>query len=171
MHVIKCYFGGKHFKLENLSISFQRLSSITELSEAQQELIRAAQSASDTAYAPYSKFKVGAALRLDDGTVVEGSNQENKAFPSGLCAERVALFYAGSQFKGRTIESIAVVGSGDLIAENQFVSPCGSCRQVLLESAERQTDPIELLMLNRLGEVMAISDVKDLLPFAFGLQQ
>ncbi|MBP5258080.1 MAG: cytidine deaminase [Prevotella sp.] len=139
---------------------------INELSDSDRELIEAAKKATDNSYSPYSHFRVGAALRLSDGRIVIGANQENAAFPSGLCAERSAIFAAQSNWPEQSIESIAIAARN----ENGFVavpvSPCGSCRQVMLEMEERYKHPIRVLLYGTQG-VHVINSVKDLLPLCF----
>lgn len=139
-----------------------------ELSPQDVMLIKDAFKAMDKAYAPYSRFKVGASVLLETGEVICGSNQENIAFPSGLCAERVALNFVGANYPGITINTLAVVAQGELMPEEQWLSPCGGCRQVMLESENRQTTPIRVILVNQDQRTMIIETVKDLLPFGFG---
>ncbi len=130
-------------------------------------LVNLAIEAAQQAYAPYSHFRVGAAVLLDDGSVVKGSNQENAAYPSGLCAERVALFYANSSFPNKTILSIAVVvinPEGKVLSEN--ISPCGACRQVMAETQIRFKTPIKVLLASS-KSVLVFDSVEDLLPLSF----
>jgi cytidine deaminase len=138
-----------------------------QLNAADQQLVTAAKAARSRAYAPYSRFQVGASVRLENGQIVEGNNQENIAYPSGLCAERVALFYAGANYPNLAIESICIVVQGDLIAAENYVSPCGSCRQVMLESEARQTSSIRVLLVQNDGRIFILNACKDLLPFGF----
>jgi cytidine deaminase len=121
------------------------------------------------AYAPYSEFKVGASLLLEDGEVVLGSNQENIAYPSGLCAERVALFYAGSNYPESNIQTLCVVANGDLISNEKDLSPCGSCRQVMVETELRQKADFRVILVNQNDTVSIFDSAKDLLPLTFGL--
>jgi cytidine deaminase len=140
---------------------------LDEVNEEDQTLLRAAFSAAEQAYAPHSGFHVGAAARLANGEVVIGSNQENVAFPSGLCAERVAAFAAGAQFPGVTIEAMAIVTTNGEKVESGF-SPCGGCRQVLVESEHRQQSPLRLLLQGgREAKVVEVDDCNVLLPMAF----
>ncbi len=127
-------------------------------------LCAAAGEALNAAYAPYSQFHVGAALLLEDGTIVPGSNQENAAYPSGLCAERVALFSAGSLYPGKRIVALAVTTSYSL---DTPIAPCGACRQVMAEYALKQDAPIEIFMLQKDGIIFRMQNVKDLLPLYF----
>ena len=137
-----------------------------ELSEADRSLVQSASEACQYAYAPYSNFKVGAAILTDDNIVVIGSNQENSAYPIGQCAERVALYSLAHQYGRKVIDTIAVAVDN----EQQLTpaSPCGSCRQLLAEYRSYQTQPIRLLLsLANGGPVYEIRDVNDLLPLAF----
>lgn len=152
-------------------IEYEVLDHWSELEKEEQELVREAILASKRAYAPYSKFQVGAALRLDDGSRVSGNNQENIAYPSGLCAERVALFYAGANYPGRTIRTLAVFAEGDLIEPDECISPCGACRQVMAESENRQDEPIRLLLAAQSGRTFVFDKVSDLLVFPFGMKE
>lgn len=129
-------------------------------------LMQRAMTARANAYAPYSGFNVGAALLMADGTMIEGTNQENGAYPSGLCAERVALFYANSQYKNMSVKAIAIAGGPghDLTAEP--LTPCGACRQVMLESQNRQQTPMEVWMVGK-NKVIKLSSVDSLMTFAF----
>lgn len=152
---------------QEFTLQYTIVSAETELDGADQQLVTAAKAARSRAYAPYSRFQVGAALRLENGQIVEGNNQENIAYPSGLCAERVALFYAGANYPGVAIETICIVVQGDLIAPENAVSPCGSCRQVMLESEARQSKPIRVLLVQNDGQIFILNACKDLLPFGF----
>tara|TARA_B100000768_G_scaffold179505_1_gene197346 strand:- start:3435 stop:3908 length:474 start_codon:yes stop_codon:yes gene_type:complete len=138
-----------------------------ELSEEDQELLERAHEAALNAYAPYSDFRVGAAVRLESGEIVIGSNQENMAYPSGMCAERTAFFAAGSQYPKQRIESAAVVTDREM--EVHDFSPCGGCRQVMLESEIRNSAPIRFLMQPGTGEVIVSSNVSQFLPLTFQL--
>ena len=131
-------------------------------------LFEKAVSGMDNAYAPYSNFKVGASVKLENGEIVVGNNQENIAYPSGLCAERVALFYVGANYLNDTIETICIVAKGDLIPVDSVLAPCGSCRQVMIESEKRQSKPIRVILVNQNKTVVVIETVKHFLPFIFG---
>ena len=131
------------------------------------ELMQRAVEAADGAYAPYSHFHVGAALRLGDGTVVCGNNQENAAYPSGLCAERTAVFAASAQRPGmRNYEALAIVGRNER-GELCEASPCGACRQVLMEYEQRQGYPMRVLCYLSGDRVRVFPSVASLLPFSF----
>ena len=136
-----------------------------ELSEEFQNLLSKAKAQCENAYAPYSNFRVGAAILLENGEIVGGSNQENAAYPSGLCAERTAMFYANSQFPNTAIKALAIAAwtNGKFLAEP--VAPCGACRQVLLETANRFHDfPV---LLYGTDAVYIAENSKDLLPLNF----
>lgn len=152
------------------SISYDFYESKHELSNEEQLLIEKAYAIAEDAYAPYSEFHVGAVIEFEDGTFVMGSNQENIAYPSGLCAERVALFYAGANFPGKIIKRLVVVAKGDLIEPDMCVSPCGSCRQVIAESENRQAETIELILVSQNGKVWRFNSASDLLVFPFGIR-
>lgn len=138
---------------------------LEELSPLDAELINRAIFAADKAYAPYSNFHVGASLLLTNGKIITGNNQENAAYPSGLCAERIALFHAGSQYPDVPVRAIAIAAKvhGEIV---DTVSPCGACRQVMLESELRGKNPIRVLMCGK-EAVHIISSAKELLPLAF----
>ena len=138
-----------------------------DLNPSEQELLGAAHGACKNAYAPYSDFRVGSAVLLKSGRTVVGSNQENMAYPSGLCAERVAFFSAGAQFPGDAIVAAAVVT--DISMPLEHFSPCGGCRHVMVESEFRQNQPIRFLMQAGEGSVLISPDVVRLLPLALQL--
>lgn len=138
-----------------------------ELTAPDRELVRTALDAAGNAYAPYSGFTVGAALRLTNGIVISGNNQENAAYPSGLCAERVAMFYAASQYPGVAIEALAIVARADGVDLSEPVTPCGSCRQVMAEYEQLQETPMRVIMATEAGKVILIEGTGNLLPLAF----
>ena len=139
---------------------------LNEVSDEEQPLVRAALKATEHSYAPYSKFHVGAAVLLADGTIVTGSNQENVAYPSGLCAERVALFHAGHQYPDIPVVALAIAAAtGGKQVES--ISPCGACRQVLLETEQRYGRPVKVLLCGT-KEVMVAESAASLLPLCFG---
>jgi len=141
--------------------------SVEELPSSIQDLMNKAHQAREKAYAPYSFFKVGAAIALGNGEVVIGNNQENAAFPSGLCAERVAAFYAGAQFPGEPFVAIALTAGS--IKHNTLtpIPPCGACRQSLAEYEVNQKSPIPIYFMGAFGKVVKAYSVKDLLPLVF----
>ena len=141
--------------------------SFEELPQDIQNLMEKAVEIRKKAYAPYSKFRVGAALLLDSGQVVSGSNQENAAYPSGLCAERVAIFYAGANFPEAKILKIAITATSDLNSNTTPIPPCGSCRQAIAEYEFKQDFPIEMYFMGETGEIYKSNSLKNLLPFTF----
>lgn len=152
-------------KTINLNIAIRHCQ-LDELTDADRELIDRAMKATDNAYAEYSHFYVGAALRLANGRIVIGANQENAAFPSGLCAERTAVFSAQANFPDQSIESLALVARNDNGLVDSPVTPCGACRQVLLGVEERYGRSMRVLMYCKSG-VYSVGSVKDLLPLSF----
>ncbi|MBP5387930.1 MAG: cytidine deaminase [Prevotella sp.] len=142
------------------------LAKLDELAADDQELVQMAMKATDNSYAKYSHFRVGAALLLADGSVVIGANQENAVFPLGLCAERTAIFAAQAQRPDQPILKIAIAAQNANGFMANPVSPCGSCRQVILEMEERYEQPIRILLYGTTG-VYVINSVRDLLPLCF----
>jgi cytidine deaminase len=130
-------------------------------------LLKAAKAILKNAYAPYSQFLVGAALQLANGKIVVGNNQENAAYPSGLCAERVAIFQAGALYPTSAVTSIAISCQSKLKPVLQPVTPCGACRQAMAEYEVRSKKPIRVIMSGEKGEVYVAKSVHDLLPFLF----
>jgi cytidine deaminase len=155
--------------MRNLDIRshFEEYQDINELSEDDQELYRSAVAARDKAYAPYSKFSVGAALRLENGLIVSGNNQENAAYPSGMCAERVAVWSALSQYPEVKIKKLFITARSEKKEVKRPVSPCGSCRQTLAEYEIRQKQPMEVYFTGETGIILKAASVRDLLPFMF----
>lgn len=137
------------------------------LTKEERELIQVSARMTGSAYAPYSGFFVGAAVLLENGEIVRGSNQENAAYPSGLCAERVALFAASAMFPGVSMKMIAISAKASGKQPASPVAPCGACRQVILEYEELQQKPIRILLSNESGKIIIIEKSKDLLPLAF----
>lgn len=153
---------------KEFTFSYDHFPSIQDLNSDQRKAIKAAEKAAKKAYAPYSNFKVGASLLLNDDTLVLGSNQENKAYPSGLCAERVALFSYGAQQNGQGIKILAVVGEGEMLNVDDYFSPCGGCRQAMTEYAAIQDHPFEIIIKNGDGSICVFEGIHHLLPFVFG---
>ncbi|MCC6600077.1 MAG: cytidine deaminase [Crocinitomicaceae bacterium] len=155
--------------MEKLSIQLEAVTydSAEELLQGDQELLAKAKDAVKTAYAPYSKFQVGAALRLENGEIISGSNQENVAYPNGLCAERVAFFYAGSKYPGMAIETVAITAEAQNFSMDRPVAPCGSCRQAMLEYEVNQDSLIRVILQGQSGKIMIVTGIKTLLPFHF----
>ena len=143
------------------------LCTYEEISEQDRQLIDAAKSATECSYAPYSQFHVGAAALLSDGTIVTGSNQENAAYPSGLCAERTTLFYANAAHPDQAIEALAVAAYTDGKFTNIPVPPCGACRQVMLEVENRHQCPIRTLLYGTEGIYLIEGGAHELLPLTF----
>jgi cytidine deaminase len=143
------------------------LAHLNELSAQEQQLVANAKAAFKTAYAPYSGFLVGASVLLENGEVINGSNQENVAYPSGLCAERVALFYAGAKFPDVKINTVAISVLSKNFEVKDVISPCGACRQVMAEYEDKQHRPIKVILHSPTDEVLIANRVEDLLPFMF----
>ncbi len=141
--------------------------SLNELTSDVQDLMHQAIEIRKKAYAPYSKFRVGCALLLDNGKVILGSNQENAAYPSGLCAERVAIFYSGSNYPNAKILKMAISATSDLTSNTTPIPPCGSCRQSIAEYEMNQDRPIEMYFMGEFGEIYKSNSLKNLLPFTF----
>ncbi len=138
---------------------------ISELEGEYKRLYDMAYEASEKAYAPYSKFYVGAALLLGNGEILSANNQENVAYPSGLCAERTALFYAGANYPGEVVKVLAIAAEHKGIHED-FITPCGACRQVMLETETRQGQPMRVLLCGA-KEAFLFSSAESLLPLCF----
>ena len=144
-----------------------KVCDMDELSAEERHLVELAIEGTTRSYAPYSKFCVGAAVRLDNGVEIIGCNQENAAYPSGLCAERTALFAAGAQYPGEAVEKIAIAArepGGELT--NEPVSPCGTCRQVMIETATRFDTPIRILLYGK-NRIYVMDGIKNLMPLSF----
>lgn len=151
----------------DLSSSATTFNSMSELSVEDKSLMQNAIKAREKAYAPYSKFKVGAALLLDNNKIVLGNNQENAAYPSGMCAERVAIWKAGSEFPNMKVKKIAITASSENTTVNKPVGPCGACRQTLSEYEINQKEPIEIIFMGEVGEIVKVESLGTLLPFSF----
>jgi len=150
-----------------IKINFKSYSTISDLSIAGQQLCAEAVKAKESSHSPYSKFRVGAALRLQSGKIVYGSNQENAAYPSGLCAERVALFTWGANYSDDPIVAMAVTASTDEFELLHPVASCGACLQVLAEYEKKQNGPIEIILFCNDGPVWVMNGVESFLPFLF----
>jgi cytidine deaminase len=147
--------------------SYEVYNSAEELEPADAGLLNKAKEVTAQAYAPYSRFRVGAAARLDNGQVVTGTNQENASFPAGICAERVLMSAAASLFPGAAIETLAVSYFNEHGPSDNPISPCGICRQSLQESEQRTAKPIRLILGGQKGTVYIIPQASSLLPLAF----
>lgn len=154
-------------KERSFEFKFRMYASKLELSSEDQKIYNAAIEARENAYAPYSLFKVGAALLLENGEVFQGNNQENMAYPSGLCAERVAVFAASANRPGINFKTLAIVAGTDSDNKEVDISPCGSCRQVIAEYERLFENPIRILMGSETGPIREISSITSLLPFMF----
>lgn len=152
---------------KTVQTTYTELDSINELNENDRSLIEKAKLASDLAYAPYSDFYVGSAIELENGTIVTGNNQENVAYPSGLCAERVAIFAAGAHYPNVPIKTIAVTAKSKSFEVHGPVSPCGACRQVLAEYEVRYGKNIRVIMTGETGKVRIVDSISALLPLMF----
>ena len=149
----------------NIQIAI-RIYEYEELSAADRELIDAACQATHRSYAPYSHFSVGAAARLSDNTIVTGTNQENAAYPSGLCAERTTLFYANSQYPDQPVVTLAIAARTEKDFIDRPIPPCGACRQVMLETEKRFKHPMRVLLFGKTG-IYELGSVGALLPLSF----
>lgn len=150
-----------------IKIAFEEHDSIKQLDKPDYELCLEAAKALKNSHSPYSKFRVGAALRLQSGRIIYGSNQENVAYPSGLCAERVALFYWGANHPDDPVESMAVTAQTDEFMLTKPVTSCGSCLQVLAEVEKKQNKPIKIILYAEQGAVWVIKGIENQLPFLF----
>jgi cytidine deaminase len=150
-----------------ITTQFKVFESIQELPNDIQDLMTQAVEVRKNAYAPYSKFRVGVAIFLDNGKIVIGSNQENAAYPSGLCAERVAIFYAGAVYPEAKILKMAITAASDTNQTTAPIPPCGSCRQSIAEYEIKQETPIEIYFMGEIGAIYKSESLKNLLPFMF----
>ncbi|MDO4497076.1 MAG: cytidine deaminase [Bacteroidales bacterium] len=153
--------------MKNIEISAKiQIFHESELNESQKNVVEAAKKATFTSYAPYSNFHVGAAVLLENGVIVTGSNQENAAYPSGICAERTTLFYANSQYPDQPVRKLAIAAQCNGNFTDEVISPCGACRQVILESEYRAKAPIEILLVAG-SEIWVFNGIEGLLPLGF----
>lgn len=154
-------------KKQEISFQLEVYDSIAGLSSSDRQLMLKATSARKNAYAPYSNFQVGAAVLLENGEVVIGSNQENASYPSGLCAERVAIFQAGAIYPNIVIKAVAISATSLKYQVDTPAAPCGNCRQSMSEYEIKQKQPIQLLMMGEIGKVLKCNAIGDILPLAF----
>lgn len=154
----------KEVKIETI---LEVYSDISELPKPIQNLMDAAKEARNNAYAPYSKFNVGAAILLDNGEIVIGSNQENACFPSGLCAERTAIYYAGAKYPDAKILRMAITASSQNKLTHRPIPPCGACRQSIAEYEIKQEQHIEIYFMGAKGKVVKSNSLANLLPLLF----
>ncbi len=154
--------------MENITISIKIVKKLdSELTAEEALLVNSAKEATYKSYAPYSHFSVGASLLFDDGTMMQGSNQENSSYPCGICAERSALFAAGAQCPEKKVVAICIAArdtSGEFTSRP--VAPCGACRQVMSETEDRQKSPMKVYLYGKEGTYI-VRNVKDLLPVSF----
>ena len=154
----------KEVKFEFL---YEIYDDIAELAATDAELLSKARSVTEKAYAPYSHFHVGAVARMANGEFIAGTNQENASYPVGICAERVLLGNAATLHDGISIDSLAISYSSHNVESNHPISPCGMCRQALLEYESRLKQPIRLILAGQKGKIQVIHSISSLLPFAF----
>ncbi|KFC22001.1 cytidine deaminase [Epilithonimonas lactis] len=152
---------------KEIKINFQTYPSYNDLPELEKTLFDKAKSVRENAYAPYSNFFVGCALLLENGEIITGSNQENAAYPSGLCAERTAIFWTSANYPDVKIKKIFVVGGPKDVLSSTPIPPCGGCRQSILEYEAKQKDEIEIYFASPDGEIIKTKSIRDLLPFSF----
>ncbi|HVZ25665.1 MAG TPA: cytidine deaminase [Sediminibacterium sp.] len=147
--------------------AYERYHSISELPVADADLLRIARETTQDAYAPYSRFRVGAAARMKNGEIIRGTNQENASYPAGICAERVLLSAAAALYPGVAVLDIAISYQSDTVASNRPVTPCGICRQSLVEMENRFAQSIRLILGGQTGAVWVIPESRHLLPMGF----
>ncbi len=153
---------------QKIAFEFSVFDSLEELSSEDRSLLQTAIAARKNAYAPYSNFQVGAAVLMENGKVVIGNNQENACYPSGLCAERVAIFQAGAIYPGMAVKAIAITATSKDYVVKEAAAPCGNCRQVISEYEQKQESPIPILLMGEVGKIIKCDAVADILPLAFG---
>lgn len=154
----------------NINISYQVYESVHTLDVQDATLLRAAKDCLGDSYSPYSKFKVGAAIRLENGTIVPGTNQENASFPVGLCAERVALSAVDALYRDQSILAIAITATTNNSAIDKPISPCGNCRQAISEAQQKSGNAIRIILQGETGEIHIFDSIDVLLPFSFDSQ-
>ncbi|WP_243471016.1 cytidine deaminase [Winogradskyella sp. MH6] len=154
----------KEVKIES---TFKVYEDLSELPDDIQQLMQSAIETRENAYAPYSKFKVGAAILLDNNEVIVGSNQENASYPSGLCAERTAIYYAGAKYPKAKILKMAITASSQNQVTDSPIPPCGACRQSISEYEIKQEQPIEIYFMGVKGKVVKSNSLANLLPLGF----
>jgi cytidine deaminase len=152
---------------KSLQINYSQFS-ISELETVDRNLISEAQKAIEGSYSPYSKFNVGAAVLLDNGNIIRGANQENSSYPVGMCAERVALFYAGANYKDSNIISIAISAKNEN-GEFSEAYPCGACLQVMVETQARANKKLRIIVQKNAELVQIFNGIESLIPFSFNL--
>lgn len=158
-------------KSKKIIINYQEYESISEVGKEEALLLHAAEEACQKAYAPYSSFKVGAALLLENGITITGNNQENAAYPSGLCAERVAMFAAASQYPGVAFKMLAIVAQSEKFVIDYTITPCGACRQVMAEYENNSGKPIKIILKGPKEKILILEGVEKMLPLIFNAKQ
>lgn len=148
-----------------------KFNSIDELTKEEKRILLAANNAAKNAYAPYSKFNVGCALLLENDEIILGNNQENIAYPSGLCAERTAIFYSGANFPTIPIKLMAITAFANGYEVNQPVMPCGACLQSISELELRFSKPIKIILQGKTGPIFIANGIKTFLPFQFFIKE
>lgn len=151
---------------KRLTIDYEEFTSAEQMLPEDQELVKAAIDAQKGSYSPYSNFQVGAALRLANGLIVKGANQENAAYPSGLCAERTAMFWAGANYPDVPMDALAIAGADHGVLCESPASPCGACRQVMAEYQKKHGKPMTIILVGS-KRIRKFRCVDDLLPFIF----
>lgn len=154
-------------KKHQVVIDYTVYPSIEKLEVQDLNLMKIAIEARKNAYAPYSNFQVGAAVLLENGEIVIGNNQENAAYPSGLCAERVAIYHAAARFPNVVIKKVAITATSKNYVVEKAAAPCGNCRQSMIEYEQKQKQAIAVLLMGEKGEVIKIDSILDMLPLAF----
>jgi cytidine deaminase len=152
---------------KKFEFEYEVYNDISELNETDATLLKEARSVTKQAYAPYSNFHVGAVARMENGKTVVGTNQENASYPVGICAERVLLGSAANLYPGAAIESMAISYNSEQVKSDHPISPCGMCRQALLEFENRLKKPLRLILGGMQGKIFVIRSASQLLPFAF----
>ena len=147
-------------------INYEEFSSASQMTPEDQEMVAAALDAQKGSYSPYSHFQVGASLKLENGLVLKGANQENAAYPSGLCAERTVMFYAGANYPDIPFDTLAIAGSDHGVLCESPASPCGACRQVMAEYQKKHNQPFNIILVGS-KRIRKFHCVDDVLPFIF----
>lgn len=152
---------------KELKISFESIRNYDSLDDTEKKLFDAAKKIRENAYAAYSHFHVGCAVLLENGEIITGSNQENAAYPSGLCAERTTIFWAAANFPNLKMKKLFVIGAPKDAISSTPIPPCGACRQSILEYEAKQNEGIEIYFASLDGEIFKTKSIRDLLPFSF----
>lgn len=152
---------------KEITINFEVIANYDHLTDIEKTLFDKAKTVRAQAYAPYSNFWVGCAVLLENGEIITGSNQENAAYPSGLCAERTTIFWTSANFPGVKIKKLFVIGAPKEARTSTPIPPCGSCRQSILEYESKQKEGIEIYFASLDGEIYKTKSIRDLLPFSF----